>query len=457
MAARVLTLFLAVMVVAGVVRAEDAFACSCVFVEADEKVAGAEAAFEGVVIEARDAPDTPQSGPIRSPDAPVDIRFRVETVYKGSLGEEVTVRSSGGGGTCGLGSPEPGTRIALTLSRDDEGRWQGFSCGIFDPGDLSDPGSPPPPSLEPATLAQLARPSPISAWRDIAVWSAYDDSVGAYRLMVADGDAVGPLPVEPSPVPFDADVGPNSAGDPAVVYSRCGGMPEAALSPPPEPSTDRATLDCDLFILSLRGDRGERPIRNANSAGSEFNPTLWRGDVAWARTYAGSAGEPVVYTRPLVAPHGRRSQRTPGLPEGTEGDVRVQDLELYGRRLAVDSIHGDVDGLHVNELRLADLRDRSSRRVARATGGLGGRDYVGVSLDAGRLAWYLTIGGDPVTAGGAFRHRISTGNVERVRDVTELAGFAWTLGGSYRVTVQELRVERTGPLDWRSVDADSVR
>jgi len=81
-------------------------------------------------------------------------------------------------------------------------------------------------------------------------------------------------------------------------------------------------------------------------------------------------------------------------------------------------------------------------------------------MDAGRLAWYLTCQGDPAGCaanGGSFRHRISTRDDERVRDATGLAAFAWTLGGSYRVTGQEPSVLRTGPLDWRPIDADRVR
>jgi hypothetical protein len=479
----VLTLFLAVMAVAAVLGAKDAFGCSCAFVEADEMVAGSEAAFEGTVISSEEVADAePEDAGPRLP-GDVDLRFKVERIFKGSLGEEITVRTSGDGGTCGLGPRERGERLALTLSRDEEGRWQGSICGTFDPDELDDPGSPPPPSLEPATLAHLTRPSPVSAWRGIAVWSAYDEAGGAYRLMVADGDAVGPLPVDPSPVPFDADVGPDSSGDPAVVYSRC---PIA-----PEPPTDRPAADCDLFILGLRDDRGERPIRNAKSAGSEFNPTLWRGDVAWARTYEGRPDEPFVYTRPLVAPRERASQRMPGVPtrrcsvkvEPEEGSCateqrRVDDLELYGRRLALDlsySVDGQA-GFITREVRLDDVRERTARLVAVGVSGEGGQDHIGVSIDAGRLSWYRTCFGDPggcTSNAGAFRYRISTGEYERDEQSTQLAGFSWLQGGSYRVRNEELTdcdevsrsdrpdatcpVLRTGPLDWRPIDADRVR
>ncbi|MCP9489556.1 MAG: hypothetical protein MSC31_06725 [Solirubrobacteraceae bacterium MAG38_C4-C5] len=478
MTARALTLFLAVMAVAGVLRVEDAFACSCAFQEADEKVADADAAFEGKVIGTTDAPD---NGPVDE----VDVRFAVERVFKGPLGEQVTVRTSVSGSSCDLGPLEPGTRIALTLSRDEEGRWQGFTCSQFDPDDLDDPGSRPPPSLEPATLAQLARPSPVSAWADIAVWSAYDAGIDAYRLTALVGAEVRTLPVDPSPVPFDADVGPDRDSNPAVVYSRC--------ATAPEPPADRTSADCDLFIVAIPDGR-ERPIRNANSAGSEFSPTLWGGKVAWARTYEGRPDEPFVYTRPLVAPRERASQRLPGVPTrrcsvqtttepGPRASCatmnrRIDDLELYGRRLALDVNYSveDQAGFVTREVRLDDVRDKTARLVALGVSGEGGQDHIGLSIDAGRLSWYRTCFGDPggcTSNAGSFRYRIATGDYERDEERTQLAGYSWLQGGSYRVRNEELTdcdevarpdrpdatcpVLRTGPLDWRPIDADRVR
>ncbi len=84
MAARALTLFLAVMAVAGVVGAQDAFGCSCVPRSAQQVIDGADAAFTGTVVEVREAPGT---SPDPNPDQPIDIRFRVEAVYR------VTTRS----------------------------------------------------------------------------------------------------------------------------------------------------------------------------------------------------------------------------------------------------------------------------------------------------------------------------------------------------------------------------
>lgn len=445
MTARALTLFLVIMAVAGVLSAEDAFACSCAPSSAQQVIDGADAAFTGTVVEVSDAPGATSDA---NPDQPIDIRFRVETVYKGELDEEVVVRTSTSGGTCGLGELEPGTRRSLGL-QGDERIWRSSICDTFDPREVPVP-------LKPATLSQLQRPSAIAAWRDTAVWSAYDEGLGAYRLVAARGDAVHALPVEPSPIPFDVDVGPDSAGEPAAVYSRCGTSTSASSAWSIVGPKPRAYDACDLFTISLRGGQ-ERPIRNANSGGSEFNPTLWRGDVAWVRTYRWRIDEPLVYTRPLIAPRELRSERAPGAADG----LGVEDLELYGRNLAVDLSYGVGSfGFRFNELRLADVRDGSSRRVARVAGGNSGRDYVGLSMDAGRLAWYLSCTGDPAgcTAnGGPFRHRISTGAYERVQDATELAGFTWTLGGSYRVTAQEPTVARTGPLDWRPSDTDPVR
>jgi hypothetical protein len=140
-------------------------------------------------------------------------------------------------------------------------------------------------------IATVDRPTGIRAWKGIGVFSVHDAQAGAYRLAITRlGSAPELLPVAARPVPFDADVGPDSRDEAAIVYSRC--EREAP-----------GRRGCDLFRYSLT--RGvEAPIRNADSdTASEFNPTIWGGRVAWARTYdEREDARPYVYTRELTAP-----------------------------------------------------------------------------------------------------------------------------------------------------------
>ena len=192
------------------------------------------------------------------------------------------------------------------------------------------------------------------------------------------------LPVAASSAPFDADLGPDSAGRPAVVYSRC--------TDPRKP----AVGGCDLFIHSIGVD-GERAIGTANTAAaSEYEPSLWRGEVAWVRSYG--EGRPVVYTRPLTARRSLRSVRQPGLParncavQFNPGDCTTRrreltHLELHDRYLAMVGRYNVEDevGFSTNEVRLVDRRRRRSRRVALLSAGEGGQTFLGLSFTPGRL------------------------------------------------------------------------
>lgn len=320
------------------------------------------------------------------------------------------------------------------------------------------------------TIAQLERPSPVTAWEDTVIWSAYDPEVEAYRLTALHDGEVRTLPVDPLPIEFDADLGPDSSGNAAVVYSRCEDPGER----------ERQLADCDLFIYSLRSGQ-ERPIRNANSDASEFEPTLWRGEVAWARTYEGDSTRPFVYRRPLVAPRDRRSERLPGVPTRNcdaalsddncvTFDRKVQDLDLYGRWLALTAEYQLEEGVYegpVSQLRLSDLR-RGETEVVTA-GGIIGYDsgsFTAAGLGGGHVVWHSSGASDgryapPSRIYSRFeRLRLATGRVERLRlDETGqpyVAGVAATPSSIYRVRydvedgsrVDNVAVERLDGLRW---------
>ena len=150
----------------------------------------------------------------------------------------------------------------------------------------------------------VAAPSAATAVKEYAgtiVFSELDRTTNQWFLTVRRAGAAAPerLHVAPSGRPFDADIGPDSAGRPALVYSRCS-------NPPGVPS------GCDLFVSSLDGATGERPVRNANDPDhNDTNATIWRGRIAWARDYGPTHPRAYgTYTR--VLRDGEHTGATPG-------------------------------------------------------------------------------------------------------------------------------------------------
>jgi hypothetical protein len=278
------------------------------------------------------------------------------------------------------------------------------------------------PAAAPArAVATPGAPTAVKEFAGTIVFSQFDAATNQYLLTVrrAGAAAAERLPVAPSARPFDADIGPDSSGRPELIYQRC--------SPPPGVPTG-----CDLFVFSLDGTTGERPVRNANDPGhNDMNATIWRGRIAWARDYgSGSTPNPIVYTKALTAPRARPSTRLPGVPQRRTGDVdrrvsgpttgrTVQDLELWGENLALTVSYGcgGCSGIDQSELRLDDLGDGSARQVAFQVVGLSGQTLVGPSFFAGRLGWYKACLGDPAGCqqgqGGPFRYALTAGTYQR--------------------------------------------
>ena len=247
-----------------------------------------------------------------------------------------------------------------------------------------------PASASDTVVAELQQPSTIRSHAGIQVFSAFED--GAYRLAILRADAVELVPVQPSPAPFDADIGTDSRGRPQLVYSRC----------------EAGGRGCDLYAFSLAGGGVERPVRSANTTdGDEFAPTLWNGRLAFARKVEGRE-LPAVYTRQLSSPRSRASVRLPGIRRRTS-TRGILELELHDRRLAqIVFFAGQT------EVRLVDLADRSVRRLARTGVGEGGQYLAGVGFAAGHLAWVSSwIGGGGALTPGIYRYRLSTGTLSR--------------------------------------------
>jgi hypothetical protein len=283
----------------------------------------------------------------------------------------------------------------------------------------------------------VASPGAATALKEYAgtiVFSQLDRTTNQWFLSVRRVGATAPerVPVAPSARPFDADIGPDSAGRPELIYSRCS-------NPPGVPT------GCDLFVFALDGQTGERAVRNANDPDhNDFNPTIWRGRIAWARDYgSGSRPNPIVYTKALTAPRSQPSRRLPGVPQQRRGDVdprvngpttgrTVQDLELWGENLALTVSYGcgGCSGIDQSELRLDDLGDGSARQVAFQVVGLSGQTLVGPSFFNGRLGWYKACLGDPAGCqqgqGGPFRYALTARTYQRSPSGARVDGFADT-------------------------------
>ena len=259
-------------------------------------------------------------------------------------------------------------------------------------------------------VGELLRPSAIRDYGGVQVFSDFDGRV--YRLAVRRDGRVERLPVAGSRAPFDVDIGPDRNGRPQLIYTRC------KVERPVVELGRNTSRGCDLVVFSLARSGGERPVRNANTAGGdEFAPTLWKGRIAFARTIGGR-GRAVVYTRQLTAPRSRRSVPLSSAAGRTSGRG-VLELELRGAKLA--QIVGLVRSA---EVRLVDIFDRSVRRLSRVGVGEGGQFFVGVGFAGGHLGWVLNclVSCQPLSA-GIYRYRLSTRELVRA-DLPPQGGFA---------------------------------
>ena len=162
-----------------------------------------------------------------------------------------------------------------------------------------------------ATLPSL-QTGRLSAYAGQVVWSQ-QRSPNVNVLMRWRAGRVDRLPVRSRMMPFDLDLGPDARGRAVAVYSRCAGERVGVLP-------DRR---CDVYQLSLTSGRERRLRRVSTSRASEFAPTIWRGNIAYA-----SAARSGLKPRLMLLRRGaRRPQRLPtGRRVTAISHVRPMDL-----------------------------------------------------------------------------------------------------------------------------------
>lgn len=198
-------------------------------------------------------------------------------------------------------------------------------------------------AAEPRVISHEADGSVLSAYGGVVAWSSFDPQTRRYALrLLIDGQVRTPA-LKTRGVPFDVDLGPDRSGNVVAVYSRCRQEPQA-LQPNGLPGGDDGR-GCDLYKLDPRSGV-ERRLAGSSSAASEYFPTIWRDQVAFARVYERRRGLrgvlPYLYVRDQTP--GSRSQRRPGGTRGYyeppwaggryEGGPGPVSLDLRGRRLS---------------------------------------------------------------------------------------------------------------------------
>jgi hypothetical protein len=179
------------------------------------------------------------------------------------------------------------------------------------------------PAAADETIGEVSDPAPVDAWAGRLIWSARDPATGQFRLLTRTSGAATALPIAPSRLPFDVDLGPGPDGSTVAAYSRGG----------------------RVYLYDFGSGR-ERPLGRRGRL-----PSVWRGRIAWVQ------GGHLLVQR-LAGGAARRVR-------GGSGDFVA--LDLHASRLAFVRVHPHGEGREY-EMRLAG-RTGPGRLVDRAASG----------------------------------------------------------------------------------------
>ena len=218
----------------------------------------------------------------------------------------------------------------------------------------------------------------MDSYRGVTVWSEQDLAGSgnlfapptrmAYRLTASIGGKRGRLPVRPRRAPFDVNLGPDGKGGVVAAYSRCGEAEDQRGSPYPTWAKARG---CDLFRYDFSTGKETKIGGASTSQASETQPSIWKDEIAFVRTYTQRSGRrgklPYLYVRKLGK--GESSRQQPGGARSSNGGPRR--IDLYGRRLSFVWEISGAGKRTTSELRL-DTVGSTHRRLSRARASAGG-------------------------------------------------------------------------------------
>jgi hypothetical protein len=275
-------------------------------------------------------------------------------------------------------------------------------------------------------IALLAAPTPVSSYGGRVAFSEQLSS-GRFALVTHTADGTQPVPIPTRRVPFDVELGPTAGHHVAAVYSRCKHDPPAGQSFG-APALYERGRGCDVYEYDFATQREQRLAAASSPVASESWPTLWRGELAFERTYDAHRRAPLLYVRRLGSsapsrrlPTGpRRGCEPPGAPSRACGDALLSHAtgtDLRGRRLAFGWTFGGPDEGLETQVRIDGLGG-ATRVVAHEAGGGLSHPVVGSpSIDGAFVLWLGSCWGDPggcAHRSAIFRQELTGGHIDRV-------------------------------------------
>jgi len=265
------------------------------------------------------------------------------------------------------------------------------------------------PAAAQTVLSEQPRPFSVDATPGVIVFSQYQEDLDAYNLVAREDGVERTLNVEPSPVPFDVDVGTSSTGKLVAVYSR-----------------SVSDEEVDLFRYSFASDSETRLTSLSIEGAVERDPSVHRGQIAFVR--ATSEG-----SRLMVGNTGKNGKpRTLVTRTGAVGPIRDPDLSTL--RVAYTTVGQDGDrrfqAMHVRNLRGG--KDRTVKVVA--SGQLSFAALTGASFSHTGKALYFAATNVGAGSGNRYHRWSATRGLRETRGTSQAVNTAWA-GGSLGMLV----------------------
>jgi hypothetical protein len=251
-------------------------------------------------------------------------------------------------------------------------------------------------------IAPVSADVPIAAGDGWLIWSVPVE--GGWGLEAYRNGELTELPLAPRPQPFDLKVGTDRRGAPVATFSRCTRTPrmESVGSGVTGGSMliPRSGAGCRLHVLELSsGHESLLPIPHPTDT-SDTTPSMWHGNVAFARMTSGHSDISQVMLWSPQHPNALRILPHGAIPPYCAGKARCHGQPVRGEVQALDLdadvvaftwlIEGpDVIGHGGWEVRVDDLE---TSRTSLAGSGIVGEACAGGVVELERLEAPMAVG-----------------------------------------------------------------